>query len=300
MYKFRVLDLFSGIGGFSLGLEKTGCFETVSFCEIDPFCRYVLKKHWPSVPILNDIRGVDCSELGRIDVITGGYPCQPFSVAGKQKGHEDDRHLWPEMFEVIAQCRPSWVICENVYGHVKLGLDEVLSDLESEGYATSTFVIPACAVDAPHRRDRLWIVANSSSKGRQQEPRGSYGDEKENEGRRAKDHHESSSNGKSDRSGFIPGLVADSKSKNARSSHTEPDKRQKQKSRKSSGPDWQPWPVEPGLGRVANGIPRRVDRLRALGNSVVPEIPYRIGISIIKEEARRAHGQGTHDDTRKS
>lgn len=156
--KLKVLDLFSGIGGFSLGLERAG-METVAFCEIEPFCVKVLNKHWPDVPVFNDVRSLDYD--GRVDVISGGYPCQPFSVAGKQKGKEDDRHLWPAMFSLIKKHRPTWVIGENVAGHINLGLDDVLADLEREAYTVRTFVIPACAVNAPHRRDRVWIVAHA-------------------------------------------------------------------------------------------------------------------------------------------
>jgi len=160
MDKLRVLDLFSGIGGFSLGLERTGGFETVAFCEIEEFSQKILRKHWPDVPIHNDIRKLDGSEIDA-DVITGGYPCQPFSNAGKRGGAEDDRHLWPEMYRLIKAIRPRWVIAENVYGHISMGLDQVLSDLEGINYAWWTFIVPACAVDAPHRRDRVWIIANT-------------------------------------------------------------------------------------------------------------------------------------------
>jgi len=155
--ELKTLDLFSGIGGFSLGLERAGPFRTVAFCEQDAWCQAVLRKHWPDVPIYDDVRTIDFE--GDIDVITGGYPCQPFSVAGKQKGAADDRHLWPSMFEIIKHKRPRWVVAENVAGHIAMGLDEVLFDLESEGYTARPVVIPACAVDAPHRRDRVWIIA---------------------------------------------------------------------------------------------------------------------------------------------
>lgn len=151
------LDLFSGLGGFSLGLEATGGFKTVGFCEIEPFCQQVLKKHWPDVPIYNDVRGL--KHDGAVDIVTGGYPCQPFSTAGKRKGQSDPRHLWPAMFSLIEKHRPRWVIGENVAGHISMGLDQVLADLERSAYSTIPFVIPACAVGAPHRRDRIWIVA---------------------------------------------------------------------------------------------------------------------------------------------
>lgn len=151
------LNLFSGIGGFSLGLEATGGFRTVGFCEIEPFCQKVLRKHWPDTPIYEDVRSLN--HEGTVDIITGGYPCQPFSTAGKRKGESDPRHLWPAMFELIGKHRPRWVIGENVAGHISMGLDEVLADLEREAYEAIPFVIPACAVGAPHIRERIWIIA---------------------------------------------------------------------------------------------------------------------------------------------
>jgi len=163
MTKLRVLDLFSGIGGFSLGLERTGGFETVAFCEYDDFPRRVLKKHWPDTPCFPDVRTLKGSDIdATVDVICGGYPCQPFSSAGKRQGAADDRHLWPEFMRLVAELRPAWVIGENVAGHISMGLDDVLADLEAEGYACRTFVIPACAVGASHRRDRVWTVAHSA------------------------------------------------------------------------------------------------------------------------------------------
>lgn len=163
--KLRVLDLFSGIGGFSLGLERTGGFETVAFCEIDPYCRAVLRKHWPDVPIHEDVRTLRGDEYGPVDVVCGGYPCQPFSHAGKRRGAEDDRHLWPEVHRIVASIRPAWCLFENVAGHISMGLDQVLSDLAGEGYAAQPLVIPACALNAPHRRDRVWIVARDTNGG---------------------------------------------------------------------------------------------------------------------------------------
>ena len=167
----RTLDLFAGIGGFSRGLEATGFFETICFVENEPYCQAVLKHHWPGVPILGDIKNVKAPDLpSRPDVICGGFPCQPFSQAGKQRAQDDPRHLWPEMFRLIRECRPTWVVGENVAGIIKLGLDEVLADLEGEGYATRTFNIPACAVGAPHLRQRLWIVAHSDSESEPDKP----------------------------------------------------------------------------------------------------------------------------------
>jgi DNA (cytosine-5)-methyltransferase 1 len=159
----RHLDLFSGIGGFALACRMVGGIETVGFCECDKYCQRVLAKHWPDVPICNDIHEMKGNEYGTIDIITGGYPCQPFSLAGKRKGEDDDRHLWPEVRRITEQARPRWLVCENVIGHVTMGLDQVLDDLASLGYTCAPpVVLPACAVGKWHRRDRVWIVANDS------------------------------------------------------------------------------------------------------------------------------------------
>ena len=157
----RVLDLFSGIGGFSLGLESAG-METVAFCEQNKFCQKILAQHWPTLPIHSDITELNGYEYrGSVELVCGGFPCQPFSVAGKQLGAEDDRALWPEMLRVIREVAPRWVIGENVSGIIPMELDKVLSDLEGEGYTCWTLVLPACAVDAHHRRDRVWVLAHS-------------------------------------------------------------------------------------------------------------------------------------------
>lgn len=158
----RMLDLFSGIGGISLAAEWAG-IETVAFCEIEPFPQKVLRKHWPNVPIYDDVRTLtkerlEADGIRAIDIVSAGYPCQPFSYAGKRRGTEDDRHLWPEVKRLLQEIRPRWFVGENVAGHITLGLDDVLSDLESLGYTAQAFVIPACSVNAPHRRDRVFIV----------------------------------------------------------------------------------------------------------------------------------------------
>ncbi len=143
----RVLDLFSGIGGISLGLERAG-FETVGFCEIDPFCRLVLEKHWPDVPIWGDIRELSAESIpDGIDVIAGGFPCQPHSVAGKRKGRQDDRHLWPEFARLVRGIRPTWVLAENVPGIRTTAADEVIGDLEAEGYTVWPLVVGADEAD---------------------------------------------------------------------------------------------------------------------------------------------------------
>ena len=243
------LDLFSGIGGFSLGLEATGGFKTVAFCEIEEYPRKVLRKHWPDVRQYEDIKKLTYETLrsdgiGSVDIITGGYPCQPFSNAGKKQGESDPRHLWPEMFRIIKECRPTWVIGENVSGHVKLGLDAVLADLEGQGYGTRTFSVSAASVGANHKRERIWIVAHSVK-----------GDvEAGRERRRAiREGHQGE--------GF-PGDVAG----------------------RGENP-WEGWwTTEPEVGRMDHGIPKRVDRLKCLGNSLIPMIPFLIGRSILESD----------------
>ena len=309
MTDLRLLDLFSGIGGFSYAAERlVGGYRTVGFCEIDPFCREVLSKHWPDVEVFEDVRRTDdFVRCGRVDIITGGYPCQPFSLAGKQKGVKDDRHLWPSMFELIKQKRPAFVVGENVAGHITLGLDQVLFDLESQGYTARPFVIPACAVDAPHRRDRVWIVAKhvgdtDSSDSSRHEPPSVTGRRQPGleAGRQAFPNAYSARQcasqgcGQDDRdearhdAGRVRPDVA-----NATSKRVERDRAAgKQKPRASSGerlsgrngagaqPNF--WLPEPNVGRVAHGVSRRVDRLKSLGNSIVPQVAAQI-LSAIRE-----------------
>lgn len=162
------IDLCSGIGGFALGFEWAGLSKPVMFCDIEPWSRQILAKHWPDVPIKNDVKELANDPDGLIPdtdprrtILTAGYPCQPFSFAGKRGGSEDDRHIWPYIFSIIQARRPKYCVFENVYGHVSMGLDEVLSDLEREAYAARPFIVPACAIDAHHRRDRLWIIARN-------------------------------------------------------------------------------------------------------------------------------------------
>jgi len=166
--KLKVLDLFSGIGGFSLGLHSTGIFDTVKFVEIDKFCQKVLNKNFPGIPIEEDIKNVKGQEF-EADVITGGFPCQPFSVAGKQKGTNDNRYLWPEMLRLIKEIKPEFVIGENVQGLINLQngmvLRQVQDDLESEGFEVQCFLIPASGLGAWHKRNRVWIMGHSKHNG---------------------------------------------------------------------------------------------------------------------------------------
>ena len=163
------LDLFSGIGGFSLALEKVG-FKTVAFCENDPYCRLLLQKHWKGVTIHHDIKKLEAKDIKEpIDILTGGFPCQPYSVAGKQKGTNDNRYLWPDMFRVIKEVKPTFIIAENVRGIINIQdgmvFETVCSDLEAEGFEIQPFVIPAAGVNAPHKRERVWIVGYSKHNG---------------------------------------------------------------------------------------------------------------------------------------
>ena len=271
--KLKVLDLFSGIGGFSLGLERTGGFETVAFCEIDPFCQKILAKHWPNVKCYNDVRTIDYD--GAVDVITGGFPCQPFSTAGKRQGQDDDPHLWPAMFSLVKKYEPTWVIGENVAGLVSMGLDDVLTNLESEGYAARTFIIPACAVNAPHKRERVWIIAYAAGNG----DCGKFREFCEKDG------------GQEER------LFLSDKSVNFDVSHANGELLE----------GWERWSNRqifedsefstceffrdfkdnlpaPAVCRTNDGIPNRVDRLKSLGNSVVPQIPWMLGNAILEAE----------------
>ena len=170
--KYKVLDLFSGLGGFSLGLERTGHFETVAFCDNDKFSKAILDKHWKGIKVYDDVREITKEKFKEDgiefpDIITGGFPCQPFSVAGKQKGTGDDRHLWPEMFRIIKAFKPRFVIGENVRGIVNIQdgvvFETVCTNLEDEGYEVQPFNIPAAAVGAPHRRERIWFIAVRSN-----------------------------------------------------------------------------------------------------------------------------------------
>jgi DNA (cytosine-5)-methyltransferase 1 len=274
--RLRVLDLFSGIGGFSLGLERTGGFETAAFCEYEKFPRSILQKHWPDVPCFPDVRELKGSDIdGPIDVICGGYPCQPFSTAGQRRGKEDDRHLWPEFSRLVDELRPTWVIGENVAGHISMGLDDVLSDLEGQGYAARTFVIPACAVAAPHRRDRVWTLAHATQLQRDG----------------SREHRQSSERqipelGK--RSGPQPVAHAVGIGQQGQGEQEVTIDSEAHSKRKTSDAFHErfrcEWLPEPNVGRVANGVPRRVDRLKALGNAVVPQIPEMIGYAILEAE----------------
>ena len=166
--KMNLLDLFSGIGGFSLGLESTGYFETIAFVEKDKFCQQVLQKNFKDIPIESEVRDVKGDRYAA-DIITGGFPCQPFSVAGKRKGTDDDRYLWDETIRIVRECKPRWFIGENVEGIINIQegvvLRQVCDDLEKEGFEVQCLVIPASGIGAWHQRKRVWILAYSKHNG---------------------------------------------------------------------------------------------------------------------------------------
>ena len=318
----KVIDLFSGIGGFSLGLESTGGFETVQFVENNKWCQKVLAKNFSNVPITGDIRNYEGQE--QADVVVGGFPCQPFSVAGKRKGADDNRHLWPEMLRVIKASKPRWVIGENVRNltSIQEGMvfEQVCTDLENEGYEVQSFIIPASAVEAPHQRYRVWIVGYSKHNGSQDRCEETRGEKRESEqGRMLESERTSTQQNVADsESNKQDGIPRETKSEHDKGNSwveskcrsnrqsvgdTEQDvansdsKRQQEQWGESSvqqNEQWEAqrsrlecenwWSIEPNVGRVAHGIPNRVDRLKGLGNAIVPQIAYQIGLAILEAE----------------
>jgi DNA (cytosine-5)-methyltransferase 1 len=281
----KVLDLFSGIGGFSLGLERAG-FETVAFCEVDKKCHQVLKKHWPNVPIFDDVQTLNGDDIGQsVDVICGGFPCQDISLAGKGAGLEGKRSgLWWEFHRLIKEIKPKWAIIENVSALRGRGLDQVLRSLAEIGYDAEWHCIPASAVGAPHRRDRIWIVAYANSDdGR------TWSGSKSLDGQ-AWMELGSGSQGFFERETLQAVANADNKRSQGRLYWWANQKRESELgylgrcSTVHGQSIKDQWSTEPDVGRVANGIPNRVDRLKQLGNAVVPQIPELIGRAIIEFE----------------
>ena len=334
-----LLDLFSGIGALSLGLERSGAFRTVAFCECDPFARRVLAKHWPEVPCYDDVRTLTAARLAAdgvlVDAICGGFPCQDISVAGRGAGIAGERSgLWSEYARLIGELRPRYVIVENVAALLGRGLGEVLGDLAALGFDAEWHCIPASAVGAPHRRDRIWIIAHPDRDREHDLPvhaeMAGASEPVAHDAQRPWSRERAAIDGGSNglrRSSLedrgLRGDVADAASQGSPDRHGEP-------GRRSSAPrrvepkrlggevadaglarlplaqpegwhgrilseadirsaaercDW--WRAEPDVGRVAHGIAGRVDRLRSLGNSLVPQIPELIGRAILAAEASR-------------
>ena len=231
-------SLFSGIGGLDLGLERAG-MNVIWQSEIDPYASKVLAKHWPKVPNYGDIKAINWGDIVRPDIICGGYPCQPFSVAGRRDGANDPRHLWPWVYEAIGYLRPRYAVMENVRGHLTMGFDRVLADLASIGYDSEWRTIRASDVGAHHKRERIIIVA--------------YPDQRNVEC--SIDSAISQGTTKQRREVFTP--LTTSGSQGGTTGFTR-------------------FP-QPGMVRVANGIPNRVDRLKGLGNAVVPQVAELVG-----------------------
>jgi len=310
-------SLFSGIGGIDLAAEWAG-FTTVGQCEFADYPTKVLEKHWPDVPRWRDIRSVTAEDfykrtgLRTVDLISGGFPCQPFSVAGKQKGKRDDRYLWPEMLRVISEIKPTWVLGENVPGILRIAGKTVCEDLEREGYAVAVFNFEAAAVGAPHRRDRVFFVANRQGGNEQEQQKC---DNREEHKRRTQVRY-----------GLGAGVSEDVADTGCPKSQgwnkiTERSKRQTcdeltpcgknvadtscelwewgrgawDRGPESPNSGWRAveprlggmvdgpacwldgyWRIEPDIPRIATGVKNRVDRLKCLGNAVVPQQVYPI------------------------
>lgn len=293
--KLQLLDLFSGIGGFSLGLEATGGFETVAFCEIDPYARAVLGTHWPGVPIYDDVRALTGDALRRdgiaVDAICGGFPCQDLSFAGRRAGLEGARSgLWSEYARLIGELRPRVVIVENVPGLLSLGMGRVLGYLSALGYDAVWDCVPASAVGAPHRRDRVWVVAHTDHprlEGRdsgelreragERAARSSSAHVADAEGERRGETRGLRRNEPEERTGGGGETLADPTRQLRHGQRTVSEQAGR---REFADGSW--WVSESGIRRVAHGVPRRVDRLRCLGNAVVPQIPYLLGKAVLE------------------
>ena len=263
-------SLFSGIGGIDLGLERAGM--TVKWhSEIDPYACRVLKKHWPTVLNLGNIKEINWKEVERVDLIAGGYPCQPFSTAGKRQGEKDERHLWPYFLRAIGELRPRYAFLENVRGHLSMGFDRVLGDLAEVGYDAEWQIVSAASVGAPHRRDRIICVAYPS------ELFSDGGDNNARVGMESETVPELGNSGGStdvaypNHGGHVYAQI----------------KKQPNIGRRSKGIKRLQWEAEPDVGRVAHGVPSRVDRLRGLGNAVVPQVAEYVGRLIMEAHNER-------------
>lgn len=291
----RVLSLFAGIGGFDLGLERAG-MEIVGQVEIDPYCQKVLAKHWPDVKRMGDIHDVRGDEFGAVDLVCGGPPCQPVSSAGKRQGEDDARWLWPEMVRIILAVRPRYALMENPLGLFDQGrLGIPIGELAEGGYDTEWDCIPAAAVGAHHLRDRVWILAYPRHDGRcaereQQQAQwakvadpggaGSLADA-ESKRWRTRRQRRSFASGQGQRERALQ-AVADADGSRLEGRVLGRKRAGECALGASGGTEQDRWLPEPELGRVAHGIPHRVDRLRGLGNAVVPQIVEWIGRRIME------------------
>jgi DNA (cytosine-5)-methyltransferase 1 len=284
-------SLFSGIGGFDLAAEWNG-WNNVFNCEWEEFPRKVLKHHFPNAKQYEDIKDFNANEYrGRVDVLSGGFPCQPFSVAGKRKGTEDDRHLWPEMLRVVGECQPRWVVGENVRGLVSwsegLVFETCCADLENLGYSVQSFIIPACATGAPHRRDRVWIVAHNHN---------GNGQKERLQTRREIDVYGIEGNGNAP--------DTDNPRTNERVRDNRNGEKENQRREGQSLPEfraasnqWEEFPTVPPICGGDDGLPKELDgitfpkwrkeSIKAYGNAIVPQVAHRIFQSISDYESSK-------------
>ncbi|BAQ88305.1 DNA (cytosine-5-)-methyltransferase (TIGR00675) [uncultured Mediterranean phage uvMED] len=338
----RLLDLFSGIGGFSLGMEATKRIKTIGFVEKDKFCQKVLQKNFSNIPIEEDIRNVKGSNY-TADIVSGGFPCQPFSVAGKRRGQDDDRYLWDETIRVVAETKPKWFVGENVEGIININnglvLRQVQTDLEKEDFQVQCLVIPASGIGAWHQRKRVWIIAHSNSNRNRNEIRKSYGEEKKIQ-REYRQKNSTSKKSIRTNANDVPnsnsrlrrgrGTEQESRANEIwrfytpkeeqteqhfrskavgcdalfrenisntyskgfqrRSIPTNLEEKQRSITSKNSFEKQQTWwQTQSELCGVPNGISYKLDkdrsnRIKALGNSIVPQIAYEIGKAIVDAE----------------
>ena len=318
-------SLFSGIGGFDLAAQWMG-WDNIFQVEKDEWCRKVLAKNFPKTERFADIKDFTGYEYtNRIDIISGGFPCQPFSVAGQRKGKDDDRYLWKEMLRVIETIKPTYVVGENVTGIIGLALDTVLSDLEAQDYTTETFIIPACSKNAWHRRDRVWIVAYANGirwqdeqkesgqpvhnrNGNGEAKKQSRGQQQRRVGKSSSvfpnatssgtwmEEYRSSGQGREQANECEPKILRQENGKTCTkwinasggdiSTNTDNTGCKEQREQFTDGEElfapkcssW--WETEPGVGRVVDGLSGRVDRLKGLGNAIVPQVAYEIFCAI--------------------
>lgn len=322
------LSLFSGIGGLDLAAEWAG-IKTIGQCEWAEYPTKILQKHWPDVPRWKDIRTLTGESFyertGRrtVDIISGGFPCQPFSIAGKRRGKEDDRYLWPEMVRVIKELRPDWVVGENVAGIVRMALSDILSELEACGYRTRTFLIPACAIGARHRRYRVAIVAHADSSGqlyRENEIKSAKGGKQTQckLERRCKDVADTDNRRwdvwRDRKFSAIEEVERTGRNIGGREQEYESGEWRPAESVLGRVADGIPsqmdgdldfiinhyWDEEPDISRIATGINHRVDRLKCLGNAVVPQQFYPIfkmisNVERMEYEKERKNPEGTEE-----
>lgn len=291
------LDLCSGIGGFALGFEWAKLSRPIAFCDTDKFCQKVLEKNFKNIPIYNDVKEIANDPTRfiqqKVDILTSGYPCQPFSQSGKRKGLEDERHIFPYLLRIIEQVRPTYCVFENVYGHISLGLDEVLFQMESINYQTTTLVFPSSSVGAWHKRDRVWIVAVSNTnnerlwtrfRGANDDLQKESGEWRNDRGRSFCNDERSNTKATKDETLELSNTISEGSQRCCIQPNMETIEREIVAKRSiEEQRSW--WEVEHELCGVPHGISTELDkdrsnRLKALGNAICPQNAMYIGLAI--------------------